>query len=343
MMPPPAQSESAQLLSNAEAVRAFLMAPLGLDPAGAQIEFLSGGVSSTVVRVVVGSHCFVIKQALPRLRVEATWLSRPERSGIEARFAEVLTRLVPGSVPRVLRVVSDSHAFVMECAPVGSETWKEHLMRGTVDLETAGAAGALLARIHTRTAASPWLASEFADQSFFTELRLEPYLHHTASQHPDLARELDALVDGLRVPGTCLVHGDYSPKNLLVTPVGDLLILDHEVAHWGQPAFDVAFALSHLCLKSVRFRGAGLHGQAATAFLTAYRATSSVADAATGALCGRLLAGLMLARVDGKSPVEYLTEEDKVIVRRLAGRALRERAADPDAVLGAVRRVVADA
>jgi aminoglycoside phosphotransferase (APT) family kinase protein len=338
-----AGSESRSILDDAEAVRRFLVAPLGLDPAGAEIEFLAGGVSSAVIRVVTGSRCFVIKQALPRLRVEAPWFSRPERSAIEARCAEVLTGLLPGSVPRVMRVVAESSAFVMECAPPGSETWKARLMRGAVDLGTATAAGVLLARIHTATAASPGLASDFADQSFFVELRVEPYLGHTASRHPDLAGELEAIADGLGGPGICLVHGDYSPKNLLVTPAGDLLLLDHEVAHWGHPAFDVAFAVSHLCLKSVHFGGAGQYHESAASFLETYRAISSVAEVATGPLCGRLLAGLMLARVDGKSPVEYLTDDDKSTVRRLAGRALRERVADPDAVLDAVRRTVADA
>ncbi len=329
-------SSPVELLIDVEAVRAFLATSMGVDPAGAAIEFLSGGVSSAVVRIVSGGDCFVVKQALPQLRVEATWLSRPERSGIEARCAEVLEELVPGSVPRVLRVVPEAHAFAMECAPAGSETWKAQLMRGVVDPGTARAAGVLLGQIHSTTAATPGLATEFSDTSFFTELRLEPYLEHAALRHQELAGELGALAAMLREPGICLVHGDYSPKNLLVTPEGSLLLLDHEVAHWGQPTFDVAFALSHLCLKAVRFRGAGRHIEAATTFLEAYRAASSVADAATGRSCGGLVAGLMLARVDGKSPVEYLADGDKDLVRAIAGRILRDPAATPETVLAGV-------
>ena len=342
-MMPSGPAGTAPLLSDDPAVREFLATYLDVDAAVARIEFLSGGVSSAVAQVVVGGDCFVIKQALPQLRVAATWLSRPERSGIEARCAEVLERLVPGSVPRVVRVVPEAHAFVMECAPAGSETWKAHLMRGEVGLDVAQAAGLLLGRIHTTTAGVPALASEFADTSFFTELRIEPYLHHTASRHPELARELGTLGDWLSGPGICLVHGDYSPKNILVTPAGDLLLLDHEVAHWGQPAFDVAFALSHLCLKAIHFRGSRPYLEAATTFLDAYRASSSVADVATGAPCGELLAGLVLARVDGKSPVEYVAGDDKRVARVLAGRILRDPAATPEAVLAAVREVAADA
>ena len=47
-----------------------------------------------------------------------------------------------------------------------------------------------------------------------------------------------------------LVHGDFSPKNLLVS--GDrLVIIDCEVAWYGDPAFDLAFLLNHLCLKAL--------------------------------------------------------------------------------------------
>jgi len=323
-------------LANDGAVRDFLAGPLGMDPAGAQVEFLAGGVSSTVIRVVVAGDCFVIKQALPQLRAEAAWFSRPERSAIEARCAEVLGDLVPGSVLRVLRVVPDANAFTMECAPPGSDTWKADLMRGEVDPGVARAAGALLGHIHARSCARPALASAFADTSFFRELRLAPYLEHTATRHPELAGELRWLVDRLCDPGICLVHGDYSPKNLLVTPAGDILLLDHEVAHWGQPAFDLAFVLTHLCLKGVHFHEPRFLDAAAD-LLAAYRGASTVTDGAAGVLCARLLAGLMLARVDGKSRVEYLTADDERVVRDLTAGLLRGHVTDLDAVLEDVR------
>jgi tRNA A-37 threonylcarbamoyl transferase component Bud32 len=342
-MMPSGPAGIAPLLSDDPAVREFLATYTDVDATAAHIEFLSGGVSSAVVQVKVDGNCYVIKQALPRLRVAVTWLSRPERSRIEARCAEVLERLVPGSVPKVVRVIPEAHAFMMDCAPAGSDTWKAHLMRGEVSQDVAHAAGLLLGRIHTRTAGAPALALEFADTSFFTELRIEPYLHYAASRHPEFARELGKLADWLSGPGICLVHGDYSPKNILVTPAGDLLLLDHEVAHWGRPAFDVAFALSHLCLKAIHFRLSTPYLKAATTFLEAYRANSSVADVATSTPCAELLAGLLLARVDGKSPVEYLVSHDKQAARALAGRFLREPAVTPEAVLAAVGEGAADA
>ncbi len=329
-------------LSSEDAIRDFLAGPLGLDPVGARIEFLTGGVSSTVVRVVVGGDCLVIKQALPQLGADEAWFSRPERSGIEARCANVLAGLVPGCVLPVGRIVPEAHAFTMECAPAGSDTWKADLMRGDVRPEVARAAGELLGNVHARSAAMPELATEFADRSFFIELRLEPYLLHAATRHPDLAGELSWLADRLLDQGLCLVHGDFSPKNLLVTPARGLLLLDHEVAHWGQPAFDLAFILSHLCLKGIHFRSVA-YVEAAADLLVAYCEASTLADAATGTLGARTLAGLMLARVDGKSRVGYLTDDEDAIVRAMTGEMLRKCVTDVDAVLDDVRVVLARA
>lgn len=336
-------NESYALLSDEPSIRAFLAGATDLDAKRAQISFLAGGVSSIVVRVTVAGGCYVIKQALKQLRVSDTWYSRPERSQIEARCAQALARLIPGSVPEFVLAVAAQHTFVMRCAEDESQTWKDHLMRGEVDGVVASAAGLLLARIHSASLGSADLATEFGDRSFFRELRVDPYLRQVAVRHPDLDADLTELISDLDEPGSCLVHGDYSPKNLLVQPTRGLLLVDHEVAHWGQPAFDVAFVVSHLCLKAVRFRARSLsYLKAASALVEAYRAASPLAAAATGAFCGRLLGGLMLARVDGKSPVEYLTDpHDRELVRVLAREALLRRAGDCDTVIAAIARAVA--
>ena len=241
------------LLDDATAVRAFCREHLGADPGDAGVAFLTGGVSSIVARVDLGGRCLVVKQALPELKVTAHWASRTERALIEAAAAETLDTLVPGSVPKVRVVVSGQHAFAMDCAPATAETWKARLMRGDTRVADAERAGTLLGRIHARSAADPSLARTYADRSFFDELRVDPYLRYAAAAHLDLTPVIGELVAALEAPGTCLVHGDFSPKNLLVHEDDGLLLIDHEVAHWGVPAFDIAFVLTHLCLKAVRF------------------------------------------------------------------------------------------
>ena len=83
----------------------------------------------------------------------------------------------------------------------------------------------------------------------FHDIRLEPYLVATAGGHPDRAD--GAAAAGARSrprPGAALVHGDVSPKNILVGPAGPVF-LDAECAWYGDPAFDLAFCLNHLLLK----------------------------------------------------------------------------------------------
>ena len=314
---------SGVLLDDAERVAAFWRDDLGRSDVPRSIDFLTGGVSSLVVRVVTDDGAFVIKQALPQLKVEAAWYSRPERSGIEARCALALSQLVPGSVPEFVAVAPDRSAFVMRSAPPGTETWKDHLLRGEISLDVAATVGRMLGRIHAGSALRSDLAAEFADTSFFDELRIDPYLRYVAAAAPDLAPALDDVAGTLLATGACLVHGDFSPKNLLVAPTGEVLLVDHEVAHWGHPAFDVAFVTNHLSLKAIALHDAGNalgYVEAASAVLDAYAREVGDFDLGIGRFAAQTTGALMLARVDGKSPVEYLTDERGRAVARWIGR-----------------------
>lgn len=300
------------------------------------VEMLTGGVSSLVVRVSTEQGCFVVKQALPRLAVRDDWFADVRRFATEARAGQVLAELVPGAVPAVLAVDADAHAFVMSCAAEGSRTWKQDLLAGHVEPAVARAAGALIAAVHERSPHLRELAEEFADRTHFETLRIDPYLRTVRHRHPDLAEPLEAVIDMLLRPGMCLVHGDASPKNLLIEPGGRLLLIDHEVAHWGQPAFDLAFLLNHLCLKAIARPSAARNLIAAAQDLVeAYTSEAGVAGADSGT-AARVLAPLMLARVDGKSPVEYLVPEQQTIVRRLA----RELINKPPALNDLLARVL---
>jgi len=136
-----------------------------------------------------------------------------------------------------------------------------------------------------------------------------------------------------------LVHGDVSPKNILAGPDGPVF-LDAECAWYGDPAFDLAFCLNHLLLKCLA------RPEAAPGYLECFDALAgaygeTVSDGANGPLpdvearAARLLPGLFLARIDGKSPVEYITNEaDREKVRRAAGKLL----SDPVSRLEDVRR-----
>jgi aminoglycoside phosphotransferase (APT) family kinase protein len=291
-------------------------------------EALTGGVSSDIWRIETARGPVCAKRALAKLRVAADWQAPIERNQYEARWMQVAQAAVPGCTPRVLGQHAGLGVLVMSWLPPTEHVlWKTELMQGRADRATARAVGNTLARIHAHAAVrAAELGPRFDTDTIFFDIRLEPYLLATARRHPDLAGALQRLVEQTQAHKRTLVHGDVSPKNILVGPSGPVL-LDAECAWWGDPAFDLAFCLNHLLLKCVWAPATR------QAFLLAF------ADQAEAYLSGvdwepradleqraaALLPGLLLARVDGKSPVEYLTTEGpREAVRRVARPLLRK-------------------
>jgi len=212
-------------------------------------EPLAGGVSSDIWRIETPQGSVCAKRALAKLRVAADWRAPIDRNRYEARWMQVADAALPGCAPRVLGQHPGLGVLVMSyLAPADHPLWKDQLHRGDADLGTARAVGRTLVRIHAHAAARPELAAQFDTDSIFFDIRLEPYLLATAQRHPDLAPALQALVTQTQAHKRSLVHGDVSPKNILVGPAGPVL-LDAECAWWGDPAFDLAFCLNHLLLK----------------------------------------------------------------------------------------------
>ena len=294
---------------------------------------LSGGVSSDIWRVELRSGPICVKRALPRLRVEQLWEVPVERNRYERMWMETANAIIPGVAPKVL-ASDDSGCFAMELL-AEIPLWKAELAEGRADREFAAKVGRCLARIHSATAGDKECAAKFDTDSNFHAIRLEPYLLAAGRANAALEGQLRELSE--RTAGTkrALVHGDVSPKNILIGPAGPVF-LDAECAWYGDPAFDLAFCLNHLLLKGlwvpVRRK----------AFLQCYDVLSEAylggvdwePRAAIEMRAATLLPGLLLARVDGKSPVEYLkSDADKEFVREIAGRFLRA----PPATLAELR------
>jgi Ser/Thr protein kinase RdoA (MazF antagonist) len=223
--------------------------------------------------------------------------------------------------PRVLAEAPDEHLFVMSFLPPDNHpNWKVELAAGRIDMDLAASVGRDLSGMHAKTAYSPVVAADFANGALFNALRVEPYLLHTATRHPDLADRLIALAEDTLDTEIALVHGDVSPKNILAGPDGPVF-LDAECAWYGDPAFDLAFCLTHLLLKCVwRPQHRADYLKAFDALTHAYLdAVRWEPRAGLEQRAGALLSALLLARVDGKSPVEYLVEPaDTEFVRRVA-------------------------
>jgi aminoglycoside phosphotransferase (APT) family kinase protein len=301
-------------------------------------EPLTGGVSSDIWRIDAPQGPLCAKRALARLRVAADWRAPIERNRYEARWMLVADAAVPGSAPRMLGQHPAQGVLVMSYLPPASHPlWKQQLRDGRAELATARAVGHTLVRIHAHSAARPELAAQFDSDAIFFDIRLEPYLLATAGRHADLAPALRALVAQTQAHRCALVHGDVSPKNILVGPHGPVL-LDAECAWWGDPAFDIAFCLNHLLLKCLWNRPASAAYLACFGVLaeTYLQGVDWEPRAGIEQRAAALLPGLFLARVDGKSPVEYIaTEAERDAVRHAARALLRQpvpRLADVAAV-----------
>jgi 5-methylthioribose kinase len=297
---------------------------------------IARGVSGELRFVDTPDGPIVVKQALGKLKVAADWFASPERNAVEAACLRTLADILgPSSVPRVVWVDPEKHSFAMQRLPAHLLPWKTRLLACQVDLGTARRVGELLGQMHSRTRGRADIAAQFADLQYLIDLRINPYHRRVAERRPALAPLIDAVVERMLASRQCLVHGDYSPKNLLVD--GDeVVILDCEVAHWGDPRFDVAFCLCHLLLKTLHTSSCpDQMAAAARAYLDAYTAAGlPVLDTelvrATGCL--------VLARVIGDSPVEYLTTPE---LREAALRLGESLLCEPDAPLTCVERALA--
>ncbi len=305
-------------------------------------EPLTGGVSSDILRVATARGSFVVKQALAKLRVAADWRAPVERNRYEVAWLREAAKAVPGCVPAILADDPSSGLFAMEFLDPGDHpVWKAELMAGRADPAFAGRVGHTLAGIHAATAGRDDVRARFSTDTIFHAIRLEPYLEATAARHPSVSGALMALSRDTLARKDALVHGDVSPKNLLCGPGGPVF-LDAECAWYGDPAFDMAFCANHLLLKCLA------RPDTTEAFLASF-------DALVGAYlsgvdwepaaeverrAARLLPALFLARVDGKSPVEYITSDRQ---RDLVRTAALPLIATPPARLAAIRGAWADA
>lgn len=295
---------------------------IGHEGAAARVEKLAGGVSCEVLRIHrPDAEPIVLKQALPKLRVAAEWHSDPARIEREVLVMGLARRALGARhVPEVLDYDPENFIYAMASAPLTAVNWKQELLAGRLDEGLADQCGMLLARFHA-IAPEGRDAELLRDKSFFYQLRLEAYLEHSARRAPEVSAELLRLARELEEARLCLTHADYTPKNFLVAG-GDLILLDYEVSHLGHGVFDVASILNHFHLKALRdeARRDGF-ARLSRAFLERY-----VAEGGPGAgeeILWRCLGGLMLARVVGKSPVEYLNPNQQQKARSTAVKLLR--------------------
>lgn len=298
----------------------------GLVPADVALhaEELAGGVSATVVAVRGPGVAVVVKQALARLRVQDDWRAKQERTAIEAAAMRLCDRLTPGRVPGVLDDDPSTHTMVMELLPAEALNWQAEVADGRVHAPVGRWAGETLGIWHAATAGDAAVAQTFADFESFEQQRLSPFYETVIERLPDLEPDIGPRLAELRSERRCFVDGDFAMKNTLVGPTGQW-VLDFEVAHYGNPVFDLGFFLSFVVLSAIRWPALGTElRELARGFVDGYEAAAGAGFAGDDPAVAAHTGCLILARTDGKSPAQFLDRPSRARAREIGIAMVRE-------------------
>jgi 5-methylthioribose kinase len=334
-----AEEQEADLLSTAN-VGPYLLSRGLVDP-GSPVEAveLGGGVSNVVLSVTSGRLRAVVKQALPKLRVADEWFAKRERSITEARALQLAGRIEVGSVPQVLDSDAQRGVIVIDRAPDSWRNYKQMLLAGETEPRVADRCGEILGAWHSKTWDDLEVDSKFNDLEAFDQLRVDPYYRTAASRHPEVKIQIYEYIDAMAANRHALVHGDFSPKNVLAGN-RDVWIVDFEVAHFGDVAFDLGFMLNHFHLKAIhRPSDSDGYRECADSFWNSYQQRLQPIEAPDIQYVLGHVGCLMLARVDGKSPAEYLDEDGRDRARQVSLGFLKE---PPHSVAEAWARLAED-
>jgi 5-methylthioribose kinase len=274
----------------------------------ATVEVLTGGVSCVVLAVASDAREIVVKQALPELKTKAKWVADQRRAIVEAEAMRVYQSITPDSVPELLDCDAANFTLTMSRLPNTCTNWKQDMLEGRIYPEMGEKLGKILAKWHNTTAADEAIKAKFMEGELFEQLRVSPFYRAVAAKNPNLQVVINSLIEEITTEKIALVHGDFSPKNILATSNHSPIVLDFEVAHTGNPVFDLAFVSAHLLCKTIRTQSPNEKAaitKTALNFLSSYREDTRISIAKT---LPQHVALIALARVEGVSPVNYLDE-----------------------------------
>ena len=290
-----------------DTVLAYLISKRIISPdETAEVEVLTGGVSNIVLAISTKNKKMVLKQALAELLVAQKWEADQRRAIVEAHAIELFHKLSPDQVPDLLFLDSERFILILERVPLGSSVWKTDLLDGVINPDVAGVLGKTLAQWHNFGESDKEARLQFMEDSLFEQLRVTPFYRAVMDKNPDLQPVISNLINEITTVKITLVHGDFSPKNIMATTDHLPIVLDFEVAHIGNPVFDLAFLLAHLLCKIIRATQPDekdLLVETAKQFMASYQQTTRLSVAAS---LPRHIALIALARVEGVSPVNYL-------------------------------------
>jgi 5-methylthioribose kinase len=294
----------------------------GIISGSAEVEELTGGVSNVVLAVKAGNKDLVLKQALPQLKVAAVWKADQRRAIVEANGMKLLHSITPDSVPELIDFDPEDFTLTMERLPRACTVWKSDLLDGVIKPSIGTDLGRILATWHNFGATSKDSRDAYMEDSLFDQLRVTPFYRAVAKVNPPLDSRIQELIREISTEKITLVHGDFSPKNIMITATDKPIVLDFEVMHTGNPVFDLGFISAHLFCKYSRIEDVkqrSLLRETAISFIDSYAQTCNIE--VTKSL-PQHVAVIALARVEGVSPVNYLDEAGKARVQSVTKAAI---------------------
>ena len=294
----------------------------GIISGPAEVEELTGGISNVVLAVKAGAKDLVLKQALPQLKVAAVWKADQRRAIVEANGMKLLHSITPTSVPELIDFDPEDFTLTMERLPRECTVWKSDLLSGVIKPEIGADLGKILATWHNFGADSKESRDAYMEDSLFDQLRVTPFYRAVAKVNPALDARIQELITEISTQKISLVHGDFSPNNIMITGVNKPIVLDFEVMHTGNPVFDLGFVSAHLLCKYLRTEDPAHKNplrETALAFIDSYAQACNIEVAKS---LPHHVAVIALARVEGVSPVNYLDEAGKARVQSVTKAAL---------------------
>jgi 5-methylthioribose kinase len=294
----------------------------GIIKGPAEVEELTGGVSNVVLAVKSGDKDLVLKQALPQLKVAAVWKADQRRAIVEANGMKLLHSITPDSVPDLVDFDPEEFTLTMERLPRECTVWKSDLLDGVIKPSIGEDLGRILATWHNFGGDNKEARDAYMEDSLFDQLRVTPFYRAVAKVNPALDARIQELIMEISTEKITLVHGDFSPKNIMISGSNKPIVLDFEVMHTGNPVFDLGFVSAHLLCKYLRIEDAtqrALLRETAISFVNSYAQTCNI-DVAKS--LPHHVAVIALARVEGVSPVNYLDEGGKARVQSVTKAAI---------------------
>jgi hypothetical protein len=293
-----------------------ILAAAGYETGNVLLTPLPGGVSSEIHIAQIGSERVVVKSALEKLRVASDWHSDPIRILAEGDALRWFHCVTPHYVPDPIAITDSPPGLVIPYAPEPSVDWRTSLLSRITksDVEITRQLRQILTQWHS-TSAKALSGTRLDDTNRLRTLRLEPFYQDMATSLPEFNSVISDCITELLEQRTCMVHGDFSPKNVLLFE-GGIWVLDAEVAHIGNPVLDYATMSAHLILKALFYRDSPESSEIAQSMIEVFLDTESV-DKLPATLSPHT--GVFLGvRAIGRSPAQYLSSHQQLLALNIA-------------------------